>query len=78
MTMVIFIVIAIRRNSFRYLPRLPAGRGTASVFSRLVANRIAPDTHRDQAIGDELSIALAAVPPQRCASRSSARWKRSC
>jgi hypothetical protein len=32
---------------------------------RLVANRIAPDTHRDQAISDEMSIALAAVPPQR-------------
>jgi hypothetical protein len=45
--------------------RLPAGASIASVFSRLVANRIAPDTHRDQAIGDELSIALAAEPPQR-------------
>ena len=36
-----------------------------SIREGLVANRIAPDTHRDQAIGDELSIALAAVPPQR-------------
>lgn len=60
-----FVVVTIRRNSLRYPARLPAGGGIASVFSRLVANRIAPDTHRVQAIGDVLSIALAAVPPQR-------------
>ncbi|EUC18593.1 UNVERIFIED_ORG: hypothetical protein BDU10_5333 [Burkholderia sp. CF145] len=64
MTMKISIVMAIWRNSFHYpLLRLPAGAGIASVFSQMVANRIAPDTHRDQAIGDELSTALAAPPP---------------
>lgn len=47
----IFIATAIGRNSFCYLPCcLPIV--VASVFSKLVTNRIAPDTHRDQACRD--------------------------
>ena len=47
-----FIVSVIRRNSFRRPVMAVCKVGIASVFSKLVANRIAPNTHRDQACRD--------------------------